>query len=165
MPTRSPTSTAAWTCARTSDRHGCGGSQDEARNAGSSGAAASQRGSGWLAQAPGLCRLPGACRSLRAGYPRRRSRAPIRWRPCCAASGDWTLRLLLVTLAVTPLRRVTGWVWPLRAASHARPVRLLLRHAAPDRLSVARSGAAGSEILVDLTERPYITLGFPPSSF
>lgn len=25
--------------------------------------------------------------------------------------GDWALRLLLITLAVTPLRRVTGWVW------------------------------------------------------
>lgn len=25
--------------------------------------------------------------------------------------GDWALRLLLVTLAVTPLRRLTGWAW------------------------------------------------------
>lgn len=25
--------------------------------------------------------------------------------------GDWALRLLLATLAVTPLRRVTGWAW------------------------------------------------------
>ncbi|MBI3637730.1 MAG: sulfoxide reductase heme-binding subunit YedZ [Candidatus Rokubacteria bacterium] len=26
--------------------------------------------------------------------------------------GDWTLRILLTTLAVTPLRMVTGWGWP-----------------------------------------------------
>ncbi len=30
------------------------------------------------------------------------------------ASGEWTLRLLLLTLAVTPLRRFTGWHWLLR---------------------------------------------------
>lgn len=28
--------------------------------------------------------------------------------------GDWALRLLLITLAVTPLRRATGWAWLLR---------------------------------------------------
>ena len=28
--------------------------------------------------------------------------------------GDWTLRLLLVTLAITPLRRLTGWHWLVR---------------------------------------------------
>ncbi|MFT4171801.1 MAG: protein-methionine-sulfoxide reductase heme-binding subunit MsrQ [Rhodocyclaceae bacterium] len=30
------------------------------------------------------------------------------------ATGDWTLRLLLITLAVTPLRRLTGWHWLVR---------------------------------------------------
>lgn len=29
-------------------------------------------------------------------------------------TGDWTLRLLLATLAVTPLRRLTGWTWLIR---------------------------------------------------
>ena len=29
-------------------------------------------------------------------------------------TGDWTLRLLLLTLAMTPLRRLLGWGWPLR---------------------------------------------------
>ena len=28
--------------------------------------------------------------------------------------GDWTLNLLLITLTVTPLRRLTGWNWLLR---------------------------------------------------
>lgn len=30
------------------------------------------------------------------------------------ATGDWTLRLLLITLAMTPIRRLTGWSWPIR---------------------------------------------------
>ena len=28
--------------------------------------------------------------------------------------GDWALRFLLLTLAITPLRRFSGWRWPLR---------------------------------------------------
>lgn len=28
--------------------------------------------------------------------------------------GDWALRFLLLTLALTPLRRLSGWRWPLR---------------------------------------------------
>ena len=27
------------------------------------------------------------------------------------STGTWTLSLLLITLAVTPLRRITGWNW------------------------------------------------------
>lgn len=27
------------------------------------------------------------------------------------SSGDWTLYLLCLTLAVTPLRKITGWIW------------------------------------------------------
>jgi sulfoxide reductase heme-binding subunit YedZ len=30
------------------------------------------------------------------------------------ATGDWALRMLLITLAVTPLRRLSGWNWLLR---------------------------------------------------
>lgn len=29
-------------------------------------------------------------------------------------TGEWTLRLLLITLCMTPLRRITSWRWPLR---------------------------------------------------
>lgn len=29
-------------------------------------------------------------------------------------TGDWTLRLLLVTLTMTPLRELSGWSWPVR---------------------------------------------------
>jgi methionine sulfoxide reductase heme-binding subunit len=30
------------------------------------------------------------------------------------ASGEWTLRLLLITLAMTPLKRLCGWGWSIR---------------------------------------------------
>lgn len=30
------------------------------------------------------------------------------------ASGEWTMRLLMITLAITPLRRLTGWNWLIR---------------------------------------------------
>jgi sulfoxide reductase heme-binding subunit YedZ len=30
------------------------------------------------------------------------------------STGTWTLSFLLVTLAITPLRRLSGWQWPLR---------------------------------------------------
>ena len=75
-------------------------------------------------------------------------------------TGDWTLRLLLVTLAVTPLRRWTDWSWPLRlrrmlglfaffyAVSHVVVYLWLDRQ------------LAWGEIVIDIAERPYITVGF-----
>jgi sulfoxide reductase heme-binding subunit YedZ len=30
---------------------------------------------------------------------------------CTRGLGDWALRFLLITLAITPLRRATGWIW------------------------------------------------------
>lgn len=75
-------------------------------------------------------------------------------------TGSWALRLLLVTLAVTPLRRLTGLPWLLRfrrmlglfaffyASLHFSAYLLL------DRALV------WEDILKDLTERPYIVVGF-----
>jgi len=75
-------------------------------------------------------------------------------------TGDWALRLLLLTLAVTPLRRLTGWVALLRfrrmlglfaffyACLHFL-IWLLLDHTLILEL-----------ILDDLTKRPYVMLGF-----
>jgi methionine sulfoxide reductase heme-binding subunit len=30
------------------------------------------------------------------------------------ATGDWTLRFLLITLAITPIRKLTAWLWLIR---------------------------------------------------
>lgn len=74
-------------------------------------------------------------------------------------TGDWTLRLLLLTLAVTPLRRWTGWSWLL---SFRRPLGLLaftygLLHAATY-LGLDR-GLLWDEIVADVVKRPYVTFG------
>jgi len=74
-------------------------------------------------------------------------------------TGDWTLRLLLATLALTPLRRLSGWAWPLRLR---RMVGLfaffyaclhLLTYLWLDQFF------AWGMILEDVVERPFITLG------
>jgi sulfoxide reductase heme-binding subunit YedZ len=75
-------------------------------------------------------------------------------------TGDWTLRLLLVTLAVTPLRRWTGWSWPLRLR---RMLGLFAFFYAVSHLVVylwLDRQLAWGEIVVDIVERPYITVGF-----
>jgi len=75
-------------------------------------------------------------------------------------TGDWALRLLLITLAVTPLRRMTGAGWPLRfrrmlglfaffyASLH------LLTYLWLDQFFDF------SAIVEDVLKRPYITVGF-----
>jgi sulfoxide reductase heme-binding subunit YedZ len=74
--------------------------------------------------------------------------------------GNWALRFILITLAITPLRRITGWNWLSRfrrmlglftffyALMHFLTWLVLDREL---RLS---------DILEDLVERPFIALGF-----
>lgn len=76
------------------------------------------------------------------------------------ASGEWTLRFLLITLAVTPLRRLSGLHWLLRlrrmlglyafayAAAHLTTYLWLDQFF--DWGAIAR----------DILERPFITVGF-----
>ena len=80
--------------------------------------------------------------------------------------GNWAIRLIMITLAVTPLRRITGWNWLIRfrrmlglftffyVLMHFLTWLLLDRGLAVD---PAFQWAA---ILEDLTERPFITIGF-----
>lgn len=75
-------------------------------------------------------------------------------------TGDWALRLLLATLAVTPLRRWTGWPWLLR---FRRLLGLLafgyaLLHALT--YVVLDRGLVVDEIVADVLKRPYVTAGF-----
>ncbi len=75
-------------------------------------------------------------------------------------TGDWALRLLLLTLACTPLRGLSGWAWPLQlrrmlglyaffyASLHALTYFVL-------DLELDLGG-----LWDDIAERPYITVGF-----
>ncbi|MCX9156772.1 sulfoxide reductase heme-binding subunit YedZ [Niveibacterium sp. 24ML] len=76
------------------------------------------------------------------------------------ASGEWTLRLLLVTLAITPLRRLTGWHWLIRLR---RMLGLFVFFYASLHLATYLWldqffdwAAIGKDIL----KRPFITVGF-----
>ncbi|MAT66635.1 MAG: sulfoxide reductase heme-binding subunit YedZ [Gammaproteobacteria bacterium] len=75
------------------------------------------------------------------------------------ATGTWTLRLLLITLAMTPLRRLTGWKWPLRLR---RMLGLFAFFYASLHLMTYLwfdQFFLWPEILADILERPFITLG------
>lgn len=75
-------------------------------------------------------------------------------------TGDWGLRILLMTLAITPLRRLTGWGKLLRVRRMLGlytffyiclhfTIWLVLDHF-----------FAWDEIVKDIVKRPYITVGF-----
>ena len=74
--------------------------------------------------------------------------------------GTWSLNFLLITLAVTPLRRLTGQPWLLRFrrmfglfAFFYLTLHFLAYAGVDQRFALAY-------ILEDIAERPYITLGF-----
>ncbi|WP_027854079.1 sulfite oxidase heme-binding subunit YedZ [Marinobacterium litorale] len=74
--------------------------------------------------------------------------------------GIWTLRLLFLTLAVTPCRRLLGWLWLQR---YRRMLGLYtLFYATLHLLSVATFilGWRPDLIGYELSERPYIIVGF-----
>ena len=74
--------------------------------------------------------------------------------------GIWALRFIMITLAVTPLRRITGWNW---LARFRRMFGLftffyVLMHFVT--WLVLDQGLLLAAILEDLVERPFITIGF-----
>jgi sulfoxide reductase heme-binding subunit YedZ len=79
--------------------------------------------------------------------------------------GSWTLRFLLLTLAVTPVRRITHWNW---LAKHRRTLGLfafgygvlhLLTWALLD-VQIGISEYVGwADIRTDILKRPFITIG------
>jgi methionine sulfoxide reductase heme-binding subunit len=74
--------------------------------------------------------------------------------------GDWCLRFLLITLAVTPVRRVTGWNWLLRLRrmfglfAFFYAVVHFTSYIAFDHVFDVVA------ILKDIVKRPFITVGF-----
>ena len=74
-------------------------------------------------------------------------------------TGDWTLRLLLLTLAVTPVRRVLGWR---TVAPYRRTFGLLtFSYACLHFCTYLVDQFFDWELIVeDVIERPYITAGF-----
>ena len=74
--------------------------------------------------------------------------------------GNWALRMIMLTLAVTPLRRITGWNWLTR---FRRMLGLFtFFYALMHFLTwlILDQGLLLSAIAEDLLERPFITIGF-----
>ena len=74
--------------------------------------------------------------------------------------GNWAIRFIMITLTVTPLRRLTGWNW---LARFRRMFGLftffyVLLHFLT--WLILDQGLLLSAIAEDLTKRPFITLGF-----
>ena len=75
-------------------------------------------------------------------------------------TGDWTLRFVLITLAITPLRKLTGWNAVIR---YRRMLGLFaFFYATLHFLTylVLDQYFAWEFILKDIAKRPYITVGF-----
>ncbi|MBS0355385.1 MAG: sulfoxide reductase heme-binding subunit YedZ [Proteobacteria bacterium] len=76
------------------------------------------------------------------------------------ATGEWTLRFLLITLTVTPLRKYTGWHWLVRLRrmlglfAFAYGVTHLLTYVWLDQFFDWQA------IAKDILKRPFITVGF-----
>lgn len=74
-------------------------------------------------------------------------------------TGEWALRLLLITLCMTPLRRFTGWAWSLRIR---RMLGLFAFFYACVHLSTyiwLDQFFDWGEIVRDIIKRPFITVG------
>jgi sulfoxide reductase heme-binding subunit YedZ len=75
-------------------------------------------------------------------------------------TGTWTLRFLVASLAITPLRRLGGWGWlapyrrTLGLAAFAYGTLHFLTYVVLDQFF------DGAAILKDIAKRPFITVGF-----
>ena len=75
-------------------------------------------------------------------------------------TGQWGLRFLLLTLAITPLRRLTGWTWLLR---FRRMLGLFVFFYITLHFLTwvwLDQELSWSNILADIVKRPYVTVGF-----
>jgi methionine sulfoxide reductase heme-binding subunit len=75
-------------------------------------------------------------------------------------TGEWTMRMLLFTLAITPLRRITGWNWLIR---FRRLLGLFGFFYASIHFCVYLwfdQGFVWSSILADIAKRRFIYVGF-----
>lgn len=81
------------------------------------------------------------------------------------ALGDWSLRLLLLCLAMTPLRGISGWIWPLKLRrtlglwAYAYICLHFAVYIGFD-LDVLEPARALAQLTEDLVKRLYITAGF-----
>ncbi len=75
-------------------------------------------------------------------------------------TGIWALNCLLLTLAMAPVRRFTGWSWPLRLRRMLGLYSFFYATLHLGTYLVFDQFFDGAEILKDVVKRPFITAGF-----
>jgi sulfoxide reductase heme-binding subunit YedZ len=75
-------------------------------------------------------------------------------------TGDWSLRFLLITLSITPLRRLLGWNWLLRFRRMLGLFTFLYAFLHFGTYLVLEQFFDFQAIAEDIIKRPYITVGF-----
>jgi sulfoxide reductase heme-binding subunit YedZ len=75
-------------------------------------------------------------------------------------TGYWTLSFLLITLTVTPLRRLTGWLWLMRLRRMLGLFAFFYGCLHFSTYLVLDQFFDWDNILKDIIKRPYITVGF-----
>lgn len=75
-------------------------------------------------------------------------------------TGNWALRLVLLGLAITPLRRLLGKPWPIRFRRMAGLYAFFYATLHLATYVVLDLGQYWQQILEDIVKRPYITVGF-----
>ncbi len=75
-------------------------------------------------------------------------------------TGYWTLTFLLITLTATPLRRLSGWNWPIRLRRMLGLFAFFYASLHFLTYLVLDQFFDGSAIAQDILKRPYITIGF-----
>ncbi len=76
-------------------------------------------------------------------------------------TGYWTLTFLMITLAATPLRTVSGWSWPIRWRRMLGLFAFFYASLHFLTYLVLDQFFDWPAIVKDIAKRPYITLGFP----
>lgn len=76
-------------------------------------------------------------------------------------TGYWTLTLLLITLTVTPLRRLSGWSWLVRLRRMLGLFAFFYASLHFATYLVLDQFFDIASIAKDIVKRPYITVGFP----
>lgn len=75
------------------------------------------------------------------------------------STGEWTLRLLLITLAMSPVRQLTGSAWPLRLRRMLGLFTFFYVSIHLTTYIVLDHFFDWDEIIKDIVKRPYITIG------
>ena len=76
-------------------------------------------------------------------------------------TGYWTLTFLMITLAATPLRSVSGWSWPIRLRRMLGLFAFFYASLHFLTYLVVDQFFDWTAIVKDIAKRPYITVGFP----